>query len=83
MAFQFSCWNARDPNRARIERVDVDDPVFPECLELARQAVNGSLAADPTVGSDQHHAAGVEPKRARGHLPVRTTGRHRFYNDIP
>jgi N-acetylmuramoyl-L-alanine amidase len=81
--FQFSCWNASDPNRAKIERVDVDDPVFRDCLELARQVVNGSLAADPTAGSDHYHANGVQPNWAKGHAPIRTIGRHRFYNDIP
>jgi len=78
---QFSCWNADDPNRDRLERVDRSDPAFVECIEIAEQAVDGILE-DPTVGSDHYHTIDVSPDWARGKMPVKTIGRHRFYNNI-
>ena len=38
--------------------------------------------ADPTVGSTHYHATHASPKWAAGKAPVRTIGRHFFYNDI-
>jgi len=36
--WQFSCWNADDPNRAKLLAVTAADPVFATCLRVARRA---------------------------------------------
>lgn len=79
--FQFSCWNAGDPNRAKIERADERDRDFAICLRVARRAVSGALA-DPTDGATHYHAEGFAPPWAAGRVPAAVIGRHKFYNDV-
>lgn len=79
--FQFSCWNKVDPNRTTIEDANLEDRAFLGCLDVAIGVLTGRLA-DPTVGSTHYHAARAHPKWAARKTPVRTIGRHVFYNDI-
>lgn len=78
---QFSCWNADDPNRAKLERVDVDDRAFRICLRIARRALAGSVA-DPTGGATHYHVRGLLPAWAHGREPSAEIGSHLFYNDV-
>lgn len=78
---QFSCWNPDDPNRAKLEGVDVDDRAFRICLRIARRALAGSVA-DPTKGATHYHVRGLLPKWARGREPAAEIGNHLFYNDV-
>ena len=41
--WQFSCWNAADPNSQIINDVDDNDPVFADCLDIAQTACDGQL----------------------------------------
>lgn len=84
--WQFSCWNAGDPQRPRIEAVTADTPWFRECRRIAAAALDGTLG-DQTGGATHYWATYIpEPKWARGKVPcyVNDYGRysHRFYNDI-
>ena len=79
--WQFSCWNASDPNRAKIEAVDGRNRTFRTCLRVAERALRGELE-DPTDGATHYHAAGVAPPWSRGRRPSAEIGRHIFYNDI-
>ncbi|MGQ9366637.1 cell wall hydrolase [Azospirillum sp. ST 5-10] len=79
--WQFSCWNADDPNRAKLLAVTADDPVFATCLRVARRAVTGTLP-DPTDGATHYHRAGVTPSWTLGHAPCAEIGHHLFYNDV-
>jgi spore germination cell wall hydrolase CwlJ-like protein len=79
--WQFSCWNADDPNRHRIERADESDREFASCLRIARRAIQGALA-DPTRGATHYHAQGITPPWAAGREPSAVIGRHRFFNDV-
>jgi hypothetical protein len=79
--WRFSCWNADDPNRAKIERADEKDREFAVCLRIARRAVAGALA-DPTRGATHYHAADANPPWAAGRQPSAVIGRHKFYNDV-
>jgi len=76
--YQFSCWNARDPNRERLLRVTKDDPAFRAALGIAESALSG-LLADHTSGATHYHAAGVSPVWAKRSRPVAVIGRHIFY----
>lgn len=76
--FQFSCWNAGDPNRALCMAVDDSDLQFSTALRLARRALCGVLP-DITAGADHYHAAGIYPYWSRGQRPVAVIGNHIFY----
>lgn len=92
-AFQFSCWNANDPNRMTIERVTVDDPAFLECTgimalvaaaRLGRKTIAGALANDPTFGSTHYKVTSLPWPKDWGEprTSVCSIGWHSFYNDI-
>ena len=76
--WQFSCWNASDPNRAKIEAVTADNRVFAQCLDIARRAVAGELA-DPTGGANHYHSTSVNPAWSHGVRPSAEIGGHLFY----
>ncbi|TAN54915.1 MAG: cell wall hydrolase, partial [Rhodospirillales bacterium] len=48
--WQFSCWNANDPNRAKLQAVDENNRVFAQCRRIADAALTGELD-DPTDGA--------------------------------
>jgi len=79
--WQFSCWNAGDPNRAKLLAVDSRDPAFAMALRIARRAMSGRLP-DPTGGATHYHAAGVSPAWAAGKAPSAEIGRHLFYAGV-
>ena len=79
--WQFSAWNANDPNRPRMERVTISDRLYRDCLYAAVGAIQGHLK-DPTKGSCHYHTRAVAPRWSQGKRPVVTIGAHRFYNDI-
>ncbi len=79
--WQFSCWNAADPNRAKLERVDEGDRMFRICLRIARRAIAGSVE-DRTGGATHYHVRGLMPAWARGRDPSAEIGNHLFYNDV-
>jgi len=79
--WQFSCWNPNDPNRNKLERVTLNDPVFPACLYIARRAMSGNLP-DRTQDSTHYHLDNIAPNWSQGHAPAVRIGRHWFYNDV-
>lgn len=79
--YQFSCWNADDPNRPKLLAVKETDPVFAICLRIARRAVSGA-PPDPTDGCTHYHARSVHPAWARGLAPKAEIGTHLFYDDV-
>ncbi|WP_257386328.1 cell wall hydrolase [Tahibacter caeni] len=87
---QFSCWNAGDPNLAKLKAVTDADTAFRECLDIAAAAVGGKLSPDPadpnrpkdpTKGGNHYHTVGLQPLPhwAEGKTPTATIGRHVFY----
>ncbi|WP_416674033.1 cell wall hydrolase [Egbenema bharatensis] len=80
-AYQFSCWNHGDPNRASLQSVSPGDSSFRECLDVAKKVTAGELS-DNTNGADHYYnPAGVTqtPDWARGRTPVARIGRHLFF----
>lgn len=83
--YQFSCWNANDPNFAYLSRAK---PIPAGQLALARsaadQVLNG-LAPDPTGGAT-HYYATIMPKArawaAKATQAVRL-GHHAFFKAVP
>jgi len=76
--YQFSAWNADDPNRAQMLTVTISDPMFREALNIAEKAINGTLQ-DIVSGADHYHTATVNPSWSSGVAPVNKIGSHLFY----
>lgn len=77
-AFQFSVWNARDPNRPKMLAVTTRDAQFRLAMQVARAAVEGTLTNH--VGkSDHYHTARVNPAWSRGKTPTVIIGDHKFF----
>lgn len=79
--WQFSCWNADDPNRARILAVTAETKAFATCLRIARRAIAGALP-DPTGGATHYHSRDVHPPWAWSHVPSAEIGVHLFYATV-
>ena len=75
---QFSCWNAADPNRAKLTGDLADDPAFAICRRVAVRAIKGILP-DPTHGATHYHALSVNPRWASALIPTAQIGNHLFY----
>jgi spore germination cell wall hydrolase CwlJ-like protein len=79
--YQFSCWNANDPNRTALLRLNAQSPDLAGALTIARLAIENQLP-DSTAGATHYHTRTVTPRWARGHAPCAVIGNHLFYNDI-
>lgn len=82
--FQFSCWNAKDPNRALIEKATISQLEAYGCVGPVLQALHtAGTDADPTRGACHYHRRGITPPRwARGRKPDVEIGNHVFYVGI-
>jgi len=78
---QFSCWNANDVNREKIEKVSFEDKSFKLARRIALRAIAG-LLKDKTRGSTHYHTKNIRPKWSIGKIPAAQIGSHFFYNDI-
>lgn len=78
--WQFSCWNADDPNRAKIMNVHPVDSDYAVALGLALKAINGSLP-DITGGADSYYDLSMPspPGWAAGLEPCATIGSQAFF----
>lgn len=79
--WQFSCWNATDPNRAKLDRVSMEDRSFRVCVRIARRALAGVLD-DPTGGATHYHRRGLLPPWSRGRDPSAEIGEHVFFANV-
>ena len=61
--WQYSCWNANDPNRVKLLAVTARDGAFKSCLAAAKGVLTGQYT-DPTKGSTHYHTKAVRPKWA-------------------
>lgn len=85
---QFSCWNADDPNFAKLFATGPADEQYRQCQRALLEALDA--VADPTFGATHYHtlarpgyAKTWPPDWARGHTPSLVDGPHAFYNDVP
>lgn len=84
--WQFSCWNANDPNRQRI--LNAKGAWWEECQHIAKNALSGKLPPDQTSRSTHYYANWVKmPKWAKGKEPVlivphESGNAHLFFNNI-
>lgn len=79
--WQFSCWNANDPNLPKLLRVDTTDGIFCSAMTIAAEAVGRTLQ-DPTNGATSYYDVSIPPPRwAKGREPCATIGRLIFFKD--
>lgn len=79
--WQFSCWNADDPNLPKIEAVTEADPEFAVAIGIAKVAAQGRTAlADMTRGADSYYDVRMPtpPGWAARAVPTVTILHHRF-----
>lgn len=77
---QFSCWNANDPNRAKIDKLSIEDLAASGALNVARQVISGQLK-DITGGATNYHATSVNPAWAEKMTKTVQIGNHVFYKE--
>jgi N-acetylmuramoyl-L-alanine amidase len=80
--YQFSCWNAQDPNRAQMEALMLTSLGFADILHLVVGVLGGNLASP--VGKATHYYAKyiAPPTWALGETPCAIIGVHRFFENI-
>lgn len=83
-AWQFSCWNKNDPNRAMmlaIEDLPEGGAAHRQWLAARRIAteVLAGRSSDPTGGALFYHTTAVQPAWSRGVVPVTQIGDHLFF----
>ncbi|MGN1091616.1 MAG: cell wall hydrolase [Alphaproteobacteria bacterium] len=76
--YQFSCWNANDPNLPKLKSVNEKDTQFSNAKGLARLAYEDNLV-DITGGATHYHAAGITPYWANAMNKTAVIGNHAFY----
>jgi spore germination cell wall hydrolase CwlJ-like protein len=83
-AWQFSCWNAGDPNRAAMLNIEAlsrdseDYRLWLAAKHVAAEILAGR-SADPTGGALFYHTDAVQPAWSRGVPPVTRIGSHLFF----
>ena len=91
--WQFSCWNANEPNHDLLLAANDATPGFQECRQIANLIARPdsfqTRPADPTNGATHYHTIGRPswakqwpPSWAVGHEPVARIGQHLFYAGI-
>jgi N-acetylmuramoyl-L-alanine amidase len=77
--WQFSCWNANDPNRAKLMNASLNDRLLQTCFLAATNVLFGNCV-DVTYGADHYHAAHIPmPYWAKGAAPSAKIANHVFY----
>lgn len=79
--WQFSVWNADDPNRRATLAATEADPAYRAALAIADELLAGSLA-DPTGGATHYHTRAVSPVWADQLRRTGAIGAHVFYREV-
>ena len=83
-AWQFSCWNAGDPNLRAIRNIDLlrvgsEDQLMWLAAKRIAAEIMSERSADPTGGALFYHSKAVAPAWSRGVAPTRLIGGHLFF----
>lgn len=79
-SWQFSCWNANDPNFRLLQKPCIDDSVFKICQDVA-ESVAAERWPDLTGGCTHYHSTTLKdmPAWTKDQRPRLNLGRHVFY----
>ena len=80
MPWQFSCWNANDPNCQKVIEITTIDPQYAQALIIAEKAVARGLP-DTTGGATHYHEYKIKPKWAAEMKQTKQIGNHIFYKE--
>lgn len=83
--WQFSCWNASDPNSPYLTGVKpIPAGEYQRALAVAT-AVMAGVVPDPTGGATHYYATSMPkpPTWVKGAKLTLALGRHLFYRDVP
>jgi len=77
--WQYSCWNANDPNRPVLEALQPDDPEFLRALNNLTHVLRHGVGDRPT----HYHATSITPSWSDAETMrfICTIGRHNFYEE--
>lgn len=79
--YQFSCWLASDPNRAKLDGLALTDPTYLVCRAAVDRVFDGQ-ESDPTNGATSYYATDIPaPKWAANRAPSAHIGHHIFFVD--
>jgi N-acetylmuramoyl-L-alanine amidase len=78
--WQFSCWNKNDPNLVFLKEINLSNPIFKVCQQVAKE-VSSQRWPDLTEGCDHYFSASLvqSPSWSVGKKPKLRVGRHLFY----
>jgi len=80
--WQFSCWNANDPNASKCRAVTHDNREFRAAVDLCAAVFRGELP-DPTAGADSYYDDSIRPPVwAVGKKPCARIGHLIFYRVV-
>lgn len=83
--YQFSCWNAADPNLQQCVRVLEADLILAYAARAVQNALDGTTT-DPTSGATHYYAAGTAVPAwadpATGSIFTVQIGRHLFFRNV-
>lgn len=83
--YQFSCWNANDPNYPYLTGAkQVPTGEIAKCQLAAQQVIEG-LMPDPTGGATHYYSTSMTrpPKWVLGATQTLQLGHHIFFKDVP
>lgn len=79
--YAYSCWLPSDPNFQKLKSITTADPVFAQCMAVAKDGADGILE-DNIEGATHYKVVGSYAKWAQGKEPCIVIGRHEFFNNI-
>ncbi len=80
--WQFSCWNKKDPNSAKLNSMSANDPDLRSAMDAARRVLTRQVQ-NPIGNATHYYADSIpEPSWAAAGTLVKKIGRHRFFADI-
>lgn len=80
--YQYSCWNADDPNRAFLLALKETDTLYQHVKALAQDLLDGTTP-DNTFGSCHYYAIATDkPYWALGKAPVTVIAGQAYYNNV-
>ncbi|HRJ60573.1 MAG TPA: cell wall hydrolase [Azospirillaceae bacterium] len=80
--WQFSCWNAADPNLPKLKAVTKEDVHFRQALDIADIAANGILGNHTRGATHYHHRKIPKPVWTAGANHCGDVGVHIFYKNV-
>ena len=84
-AWQFSCWNANDPNSPYLKGAKpIPAGEYKKALAVATAVMSGAVP-DPTGGATPYYASSMPkaPAWVKGATLTLKLGGHLFYKDVP